>query len=237
MCVEIKDPSVSLHRILKDTSRRAKWLEALGLYESDLKQSTCICSRHFPDADDKKEPSLCLGKPYLAFPMCTRFLLLIGKQFASPIRQGPQAKCVNDRDEMRLLCLSTPALIVESRTEPASSELEMATMTSTGYQLQTAMIGQQLLDSDYHVHDHELPACDEPTNDSCSATINAALVAHIEMLEAENAKLKSQTEDQKYFRIECVEHDDNFVHLVFVYTFTKTITVMLRSFRIFGITF
>ena len=66
---------------------------------------------------------------------------------------------------MRLLCLSTPASIVESRTEPASSELETATMTSTGYQLQTAMIGQQLLESDYHVH--ELPACDEPTNDNC----------------------------------------------------------------------
>ena len=69
-----KDPSVSFHRIPKDAPRRAKWLEALGLYESDLKQSTRICSRHFPDADDKKEPSLCLGKPYLAFPMCTRFL-------------------------------------------------------------------------------------------------------------------------------------------------------------------
>ena len=42
---------------------------------------------------------------------------------------------------MRLLCLGTPASIVELRTEPASSELEMATMASTGYQLQTAMIG------------------------------------------------------------------------------------------------
>ena len=135
--------------------------------------------------------------------------MLIGKRFASPIKQGPRAKRANDRDEMRLLCLSTQASIVESRTEPASSELETATVTSTGYQLQTAMIGQQLLESDYHVH--ELPACDEPTNDSCSATINAAFVARIEMLEAENAKLKSQTEDQKYFRIERVEHDDNLV--------------------------
>ena len=60
-----KDPSVSFHRIPKDASRRAKWLEALGLCESDLKQSTHICSRHFPDADDSKEPSLCLDKPYL----------------------------------------------------------------------------------------------------------------------------------------------------------------------------
>ena len=111
---------------------------------------------------------------------------------------------------------------MESRTEPVSSELETATMTSTGYQLQTAMIEQQLLESDYHVH--ELPACNEPTNDSCSATINVALVAHIEMLEAENAKLKSQTEDQKYFRMECVEHDDN---LVCFYTGFVSYTILL----------
>ena len=86
-----KDPSVSFHRIPKDARRRAKWLEALGLCESDLKQSTRICSQHFPDADNKKEPLLCLGKLYLDFPTCTRFyerLLLIGKQFASPIKQG-----------------------------------------------------------------------------------------------------------------------------------------------------
>ena len=125
---------------------------------------------------------------------------------------------------MRLLCFSTPASIVESRTEPASSELETATMTSIAYQLQTAMIGQQLLESDYHMHVHELPACEEPTNDSCSATINVALVACIEMLEAENAKLKSQAEDQKYFRIECVEHDDN---LVCFYTGFVSYTVFI----------
>ena len=110
---------------------------------------------------------------------------------------------------MRFLCFSAPALIVESRTELGSSKLETATTTSTGYQLRTAVIGQQLLESDYHVH--EFPVCDEPTNDSCSPTINAALVAHIEMLEAENSKLKSETEDQKYFRIECVKHNDNLV--------------------------
>ena len=165
--------------------------------------------------------------------------MLIGKRFASPIKQGPRAKRAKDRDEMRLLCFSTPASIVESRTEPAGSELETASMTTTGYQLQTAVIGQQLLESDYHVH--ELPACDEPsdelTNDSCSATINAALVARIEMLEAENAKLKSQTEDQKYFQIECVEHDDKlvcfytgFVSYTIFIAFLISLDLLLTSF-------
>ena len=77
------------------------------------------------------------------------------------------------------------------------------------HQLQTAVIGQQLLESDYHVHD--LPTCDEPTNDSYSTTINAALLARIEMLEAENAKLKMQLGNQRYFWIEFVEDDDNLV--------------------------
>ena len=57
-----KDPSIFFQRILKEASTRAKWLETLGLCENNLKQSTCICSRHFPDANDKKEPPLCLGK-------------------------------------------------------------------------------------------------------------------------------------------------------------------------------
>ena len=56
-----KDPTVSFHGIPKD-ARRAKWLEALGLYEDDIKQSTCICSRHFPNRGSKKTPSLSLGE-------------------------------------------------------------------------------------------------------------------------------------------------------------------------------
>ena len=53
------------------------------------------------------------------------------------------------------------------------------------------MIGQQL-ESDYHVH--ELPD-HESTTESCTATISAALLACIEMLEAENTKLKSHSKD------------------------------------------
>ena len=88
---------------------------------------------------------------------------------------------------------------------PTSTELEAAVNPS----LQTVEIGQQL-ESNYSVH--ELPTCDESTNDSCSVTLNAALLARIEILEAENAKLKSQCDERKYFRIECVADDDNLVH-------------------------
>ena len=57
-----------------------------------------------------------------------------------------------------------------------------------------------------------MPTCDESANDNCGVTLNTALLACIEMLEAENAKLKLQCEERKYFQIESVADDDNLVH-------------------------
>ena len=55
------------------------------------------------------------------------------------------------------------------------------------------------------------------TNDSCSVTLNTALLAHIEMLEAENAKLKLQCEERKYFQIEFVADLGTFLHWLLSY--------------------
>ena len=88
---------------------------------------------------------------------------------------------------------------------PTSSELETAVRPEP----QTVVIGQQL-ETNYTVH--ELPTCDESTNDSCSVTLNTALLARVEMLEAENAKLKLQREERKYFQIEFLADDDYLVH-------------------------
>lgn len=118
---------------------------------------------------------------------------------------------------------------MQIRIEPGTSRNSELELTSDPRQLQTAMIGQQLLESDYHVH--ELPTCDESTNDSCSATIDAALLARIEMLEAENTKLKSQSKDQEYFRIESVEHDDK---LVCFYTGFVSYTIFTAFFDFLG---
>ena len=64
MCgnTKAKDPSVSFHHIPKDAAKKTIWLATLGLCESNLKQSTCICLRHFPGGDGKQEPSLFLGE-------------------------------------------------------------------------------------------------------------------------------------------------------------------------------
>ena len=38
------------------------WLSVFGIQESDLIPSSRVCSRHFPEGDVKKSPSMILGK-------------------------------------------------------------------------------------------------------------------------------------------------------------------------------
>ena len=59
---QARDPAASFHRFPRDTVRRTLWLEVFGLTEGDLKPSTRVCSRHFPEGDIKKMPSMLLGK-------------------------------------------------------------------------------------------------------------------------------------------------------------------------------
>lgn len=58
----MKDPGVSFHRFPRDPLVRGKWLEVFQMSESDLKPSTRVCSRHFPDGNVKNLPSLNIGK-------------------------------------------------------------------------------------------------------------------------------------------------------------------------------
>ncbi len=53
-----KDPGISFHRFPRNTDARSKWLEVFHLQESDLKASTRVCSRHFPDGIVKNLPSV-----------------------------------------------------------------------------------------------------------------------------------------------------------------------------------
>ena len=78
------DPKATFHRIPKSPETRATWLRALGVQESDVKPSSRVCCRHFPDGDPLKTPSLALEK-----------------RFASPIKQGARSKRAKQRDEQR----------------------------------------------------------------------------------------------------------------------------------------
>ena len=126
------DPSVSFHRIPKEPEKRALWLSLLVLNEDDIKPSTRICSRHFPDGDTTKSPSLTLGK-----------------RFASPIKQGPRAKRAKAREER--------VMVQQHSVTPSSSRsVTPAAVLSPPQQVQTVAVGEQLR-SDYIVH--ELPSC------------------------------------------------------------------------------
>lgn len=53
---------LKFHRIPADQEKRAIWKQVFSINEDDIKPSTRVCSRHFPDGDPKKTPSLTLGK-------------------------------------------------------------------------------------------------------------------------------------------------------------------------------
>ena len=59
---QAKDPTASFHRFTRDPALRSAWLGVFELQESDLKPSSRVCSRHFPEGDVKKMPSMTIGK-------------------------------------------------------------------------------------------------------------------------------------------------------------------------------
>ncbi len=60
--IQKKDSGVAFHRFPRDPVLRRSWLEVFQLGESDLKPSSRVCSRHFPDGDSKKMPSTSVGE-------------------------------------------------------------------------------------------------------------------------------------------------------------------------------
>ena len=57
-----KDRSVSLHRFPREPSKRREWIMALALKDEDIKDYQRVCSGHFPNADPRNKPELCVGK-------------------------------------------------------------------------------------------------------------------------------------------------------------------------------
>ena len=96
-------------------------------------------------------------------------------------------------------------------------------------QLHIAEAGEQL-ETDYGVH--ELPCTDNPPQqDSSSIVVNRALLARIEILEAENDQLQSKSREKHYFRLEDIQHDDK---LVCFYTGFVSIMVFNAFFDFLG---
>ena len=205
-----QDVGASFHRFPSEKTRRQRWLEAFKLDESQLRPQSRVCSRHFPNGDSKKDP-----------------LVTLGKRFASPVKpkhpRTKRAKARYDAKQLAELKRSvSPALSQSSRSiTPSESVLSLDSQVKAF----TASVGEQL-ETDYYVH--ELPSdsgdgeCDtgsasasllkEPSDDTAEVTVRTALLARIEVLEAENHSLRSNVASpQQHFRIEQIEHDDSLI--------------------------
>ena len=221
-----KDTSVSLHRFPTDSSRRQQWLRAFNLEEDSIKPHSRVCSRHFPAGDVACNPNP-----------------LLGKRFASP-KKGwtPQAKRAKCREQTKKqLAYSNPP----SRSPtPTSRPASISTSEAESVSPLIASVGEPLL-SDHQVHelysDSDSLASEafsasaavtrtEPS--SSTVTVNTALLARVEFLEAENQQLKEKVKQlslkRKTFCIKHIAHDDKLVRF---YTGFCSYMVLLAFFE------
>ena len=199
-----RDPGVHMHRFPANPDKRQEWCEALCLQEKDLRSDARVCSRHFPNGDTSNLPSLS-----------------VGKRFASP-KKRPVSIRVPVRPKQGKKQVKKSLF---ERSSPLHSTLPDSAATST------------LGDSEY---DSSLPSTsnvdmerDTERREDLEITVNAALMARIEVLEQENANLKRAVEasGKKPFRLEDIAHDDR---LVRCYTGFPSYIVLLAFFDFLG---
>ena len=210
-----QDPDASFHRLPSDPKRRASWLKAFGVDDSQLKSQSRVCCRHFRDGDSKKEP-----------------LVSLGKRFAAPIKgKHARAKRAKTRDSTKDLadlrssrspaCLSRP--VTPSETSPGTISHMVPLIASVGEQCET----------NYHVH--ELPSGSGDTRVTTSqkeeVLVNTALVSRIEVLEAENNRLRASLNQRHYFMIVDIQDND---HLVRFYTGFGSYVILMAFFEFLG---
>ena len=70
-----KDPSISFHLFPSNKEKHSQWLEVLQITENQLKPHWRVCSRHFPDSNPSKLPTVTLGKRFCS-PMKFSVLLV-----------------------------------------------------------------------------------------------------------------------------------------------------------------
>ena len=194
------DDNIGLHRFpMKDESKLHQWLKALNLKETDIKESSRVCSRHFPNGDSKLLPSFHLGK-----------------RFASPKKHSTaRAKRAIKRQKLSFPISDQPrSKSVSSQPESTDNDQHSRSVTPTSL---VARIGEPLVsEQEYNIHELPSGSDDISVNDlsllendgqqadqnDIQVTVNVALIARVEALEAENKALKKQVSETKsYFTL------------------------------------
>ena len=225
-----KDDNVGLHRFPKDKSKLYQWLKALNLKESDIGESSRVCSRHFPNSDTNLLPSLQLGK-----------------HSASPKKRSTaRAKRAIKRQKLSFSVSTQPrSKSASAQPESTDDDQHSSSVTPTCMTPLSACIGEPLLsETEYNIHELPSGSDDVSVNDlsvndgqhadqnDIQVTVNAALIARVEALEAENKALKKQVSETKsYFRIENIDNNDSLIHF---YTGFVSYEILLCFFEFLG---
>ena len=182
MCGHSKgsDDNIGLHRFpMKDKSKLHQWLKAFNLKETDIKESR-ICSRHFPNGDINLLPSLHLGK-------C----------FASPKKRSTACEKRTIKRQKLSFPISDRPRLKSASSQPESTDDDQHSRSVTPTPL-LARIGEPLLtEGEYNIH--ELPDGQQADRNDIQVTVNVALIARVEALEAENKALKEQVSETKLY--------------------------------------
>lgn len=197
-----QDPYVHMHQFPKDSKRRQQWCQALNIDEKDLPKDARICTRHFQNGDATNLPSLTLGKRF-ASP----------KKRPAPVRLPlpPRKVCKQGKRLFSSSASCSPSLsVLESDNSSTVTAGEIEPSPST-----TSTSSANERSSDIQI------------SSDLQITVNAAVMARIEMLEHENTRLKHllDTASKKPFRLEDIAHDDR---LVRAYTGFPSYEVLLN---------
>lgn len=224
-----KAPELSYHRFPSDQDKRALWLQVFQIAEEQLKAHHRVCSRHFRDGDPEKGPDVSLGK-----------------RFASPMKKGaPRTK----RAKQRQLAKESAANLLSAGSGSLVVSLPLRTVSVPSPspppipEPPLVVVPGEQLEVDYQVH--ELPSdraegTAEQTSPGPSTStsgdqslVNMTLLARIEVLEAENVRLKTCLSNKRPvpFGIDQIKHDDR---LISFYTGFSSYTVLMAFFHFLG---
>ena len=220
----------------KNANIRKKWLGGLELSEDDITTDSRVCSMHFRDGNPKTIPSAYLGVKFASAPLSNT---IRGK------------RCASHESAKKQLCL--PTSLVENTGLPISSipvsdpvvvtpaQLLVVTPPHSLLDPESCCSSVQLLPNEFNQasSDSFFSAPSVSVSSHChpvadlQVTVNVALASHIELLRAENQKLKAELAKTKAapFRIDCIAQDDSLVSL---YTGFPSYDVLLSFYTYLG---